>query len=107
MTYLVATTEVIYQEEDLIKMMLETGEYGIHGHPISHEAMVEFVKDQEWQIEHQLFLDKFDVPAQISIKDEDGTDLFFAKNALEIDGCPIKNCQTHVVGLSQHNKKEA
>jgi hypothetical protein len=46
--------------------------------------MVEFVKDQEWQIEHNLFLDKFDVPCQISIKDEDGTDLFFAKNKLEI-----------------------
>jgi hypothetical protein len=46
--------------------------------------MIEFVKDQEWQIEHHLFLDKFDVPAQISIKDEDGTDLFFAKNRLEI-----------------------
>ena len=50
MTYLVATTEVIYSEEALIKMMLDTGEYGIHGYPISHEAMVEFVKDQEWQI---------------------------------------------------------
>jgi hypothetical protein len=46
--------------------------------------MIEFVKDNEWQIEHNLFLDKFDVPAQISIKDEDGTDLFFAKNRLEI-----------------------
>jgi len=84
MTYLVATTEVIYDEQDLIKMMLDTGEYGIHGHPISHEAMVEFVKDQEWQIEHHLFLDKFNVPAQISIKDEDGTDLFFARNKYEI-----------------------
>jgi len=84
MTYLVATTEVIYSEEALVKMMLETGEYGIHGYPISHEAMIEFVKDNEWQIEHNLFLDKFNVPAQISIKDEDGTDLFFAKNRLEI-----------------------
>ena len=84
MVFIVATTEVIYQEEYLIKEMLATGEYGIHGYPISHEAMVEFVKDQEWQIEHNLFLDKFNVPAQISIKDEDGTDLFFAKNRLEI-----------------------
>jgi hypothetical protein len=84
MTYLVAMTEVIYDEEYIIKEMLETGEYGINAHPISHEAMVEFVKDREWQIEHHLFLDKFDVPAQISIKDEDGTDLFFAKNKLEI-----------------------
>ena len=82
--YLVATTEVIYDEQYIIKEMLATGEYGIHGHPISHEAMVEFVKDREWQIEHHLFLDKFDVPAQISVKDEDGTDLFFAKNRLEI-----------------------
>ena len=84
MTYLVATTEVIYSEEDLIRKMLLTGEYGIHGYPISHEAMIEFVKDEEWQIEHNLFLDKYNVPCQISIKDEDGTDLFFAKNKLEI-----------------------
>ena len=86
MTYLVATTEVIFSEEYIIKEMLATGEYGIHGYPISHEAMVEFVKDHEWQIEHQLFLDRYPhVPVQISIKDEDGTDLFFAKNKKEID----------------------
>jgi hypothetical protein len=84
MVYIVATTEVIYDEEYLIKQMLATGEYGINAYPITHDAMVEFVKDREWQIEHHLFLDKFDVPAQISIKDEDGTDLFFAKNKLEI-----------------------
>jgi hypothetical protein len=85
MTYLVATTEVIFSEEYIIKEMLETGEYGLHGHPISHEAMVEFVKDREWQIEHNLFLDRYTkTPVQISIKDEDGTDLFFAKNGLEI-----------------------
>jgi hypothetical protein len=84
MTYLVAVTEVVYSEEYIIKEMLATGDYGVHGHPISHEAIVEFVKDREWQIEHHLFLDIFDVPAQISIKDEDGTDLFFAKNKLEI-----------------------
>lgn len=84
MVYLVATTEVIYDENYIIKEMLATGEYGIHGHPISHEAIVEFIKDREWQIEHNLFLDKFDVPAQISIKDEDGTDLFFARNKYEI-----------------------
>jgi hypothetical protein len=84
MTYLVATTEVIYDEQYIIKEMLETGEYGINAHPISHEAIVEFIKDREWQIEHSLFLDKFDIPAQISIKDEDGTDLFFARNKYEI-----------------------
>lgn len=84
MTYIVAVTEVIYDEEDLIRKMLLTGEYGINAHPISHEAMIEFVKNEEWQIEHDLFLDKFDVPAQISIKDEEGTDLFFAKNRFEI-----------------------
>jgi len=84
MTYLVATTEVIYSEEALIKMMLATGEYGINAHPISHEAMIEFVKNEEWQIEHNLFLDKFNVPVYISIRDEDGTDLFFAKNKIEV-----------------------
>jgi hypothetical protein len=55
MTYLVAVTEVVYDEEYLIKEMLATGEYGINAHPISHEAMVEFIKDREWQIEHHLF----------------------------------------------------
>ena len=84
MTYLVATTEVIYDEQYIIKEMLATGEYGVDGYPISHEAIVEFIKDREWQIEHNLFLDKFDIPAQISIKDEDGTDLFFARNKYEI-----------------------
>ena len=84
MVYLVATTEVIYDEQYIIKEMLATGEYGVHGHPISHEAIVEFIKDREWQIEHNLFLDNFDIPVQISIKDEDGTDLFFARNKYEI-----------------------
>jgi hypothetical protein len=67
MVYLVATTEVIYDEQYIIKEMLATGEYGVHGYPISHEAIVEFIKDREWQVEHSLFLDKFDIPAQISI----------------------------------------
>lgn len=85
MTYLVAMTEVIYDEEYLIKEMLATGEYGINAHPISHEAMVEFIKDREWQIEHHLFLDRYtDVPVQIAIKDEDGTDVFFARNKVGI-----------------------
>ena len=84
MTYLVATTEIIYDEQYIIKEMLATGEYGVHGYPISHEAIVEFIKDREWQIEHNLFLDNFDIPVQISIKDEDGTDLFFARNKYEI-----------------------
>ena len=83
--YLVATTEVIYDEQYIIKEMLATGEYGINAHPISSEAIVEFVKDREWQIEHHLFLDGYkDVPVQISIKDEDGTDVFFAKNKMEM-----------------------
>ena len=84
MTYLVATTEVVYDEEYIIKEMLATGEYGINAHPISHEAMIEFVKDREWQIEHQLFLDRYDVPVYITVKDEDGEDLFFAKNRVEV-----------------------
>jgi len=84
MTYLVAVTEAVYDEEYLIKEMLATGEYGINAHPISHEAMVEFVKDREWQIDHSLFLTRYDVPVSIAIKDEDGEDLFFAQNKIEV-----------------------
>ena len=94
MTYLVATTEVIYDEEYIIKEMLETGEYGINAHPISHEAMIEFVKDREWQIDHNLFLDKFDVPVQISILDEEGEALFFSQK-----------CQTVVVDSTPTDKE--
>ena len=84
MTYLVAVTEVIYDEEYIIKEMLATGEYGINAHPISHEAMIEFVKDREWQIEHHLFLDRYEVPANISIKNEDWDTLFYAENKVEM-----------------------
>ena len=84
MTYLVAVTEVVYTEEYLIKEMLATGEYGINGHPISHEAIVEFVKDSEWQIEHNLFLDRYDVPVAISIKNEDYDTLFYAEKKMEM-----------------------
>ena len=84
MTYLVATTEVIYDEEYIIKEMLATGEYGINAHPISHEAMIEFVKDTEWQIEHHLFLNRYDVPVIISIESEDGGELFYAQNKAQV-----------------------
>jgi hypothetical protein len=84
MTYLVAMTEVIYDEEYIIKEMLETGEYGINAYPISHEAMVEFVKDREWQIDHSLFLTKYDIPVIITIKDEEGNYVLFAQNKFEV-----------------------
>ena len=84
MTYLVAVTEVVYSEEYLIKEMLATGEYGINAHPISHEAIVEFVKDREWQIDHDLFLDGYDVPVAISIKNEDYDTLFYAEKKMEM-----------------------
>jgi hypothetical protein len=45
--------------------------------------MVEFVKDREWQIEHNLFLKKYDIPVIITIKDEDGNDVFFAESKMQ------------------------
>lgn len=84
--YVVAVTEKIYDEEFIIKEMLATGEYGINGHAISHEAILEFVRDREWglgDVERD-FLGKQDVPTQISIQDEDGESLFFASTLREI-----------------------
>lgn len=77
--YIVAVTEKIYEEDFIIKEMLATGEYGIGGHPISHEAIIEFIRDREWglgDVERD-FLKKQEVDTQISIKDEDGEDLYF------------------------------
>lgn len=84
--YLVAMVEKIYNEDFIIKEMLATGEYGIHAHPISHDAIVEFIRDREWGLGdvEQQFLDKQEVTTQISIKDEDGEDLFFTSTIREI-----------------------
>ena len=84
--YLVTTVEKIYDEDFIIKEMLATGEYGINAHPISHEAIIEFIRDREWglgDVEKQ-FLDKQGVPTQISIQDEDGEALYFASTLREL-----------------------
>lgn len=86
--YLVATVEKIYDEDFIIKEMLATGEYGINAHPISHEAIIEFIRDREWglgDVEKQ-FLDKQEVPTQIFIKDEDGEDLYISSTEREMGG---------------------
>jgi hypothetical protein len=76
--YIVAVKEVIYDEQYIIKEMLETGEYGINAHPISHEAIVEFIRDREWGLDTTDYLSKCELPTQISVQDEDGEALFFA-----------------------------
>ena len=84
--YLVTTVEKIYDEDFIIKEMLATGEYGINAHPISHEAIIEFIRDREWglgDVETE-FLKNQEVPTQISIQDEDGESLYFASTLREI-----------------------
>lgn len=84
--YLVTVTEKIYDEDFIIKEMLATGEYGINAHPISHEAIIEFIRDREWglgDVETE-FLKNQEVPTQISIQDEDGESLYFASTLREI-----------------------
>ena len=83
MTYLVARIDVVYDEEQIVKEMLETGEYGIGGYPISEEAMVEFVKAKEFGFDHEHHFDSWAVPLFASISNEDGTDLWYYDNALE------------------------
>lgn len=84
--YVVAVTEVVYDEEFLIQEMLKSGEYGINAHPISHEAMLEFIRDREWGLGdvEQEYLDKWNIPVEISIKDEDGETLYHKSNGLLI-----------------------
>jgi hypothetical protein len=82
--YVVAVKEVIYDEQYIIKEMLETGEYGINAHPISHEAIVEFIRDREWGLDTNDYLSKCELPTQISVQDEDGEALFFASTLREV-----------------------
>ena len=77
MTYLVATVEVIYDELDIVKRMLETGEYGINGYPITEQSMVEFIKNIEFGIDHVENFDRWGAPLYASIKNEDGTELWY------------------------------
>ena len=83
MTYLVATVEVIYEEQDIIKRMLETGEYGIGGYPISEESMVEFVKNIEFGLDHEANFKQWGSPLFATIKDEGGKDLWYCQYGLE------------------------
>jgi hypothetical protein len=46
-----ATWTVTIDEVTLIKEMLETGEYGIGGHPITEESMVEFFRNRVFGLE--------------------------------------------------------
>lgn len=76
MTYLVATIEVVYDEIEIIRQMLETGEYGINGYPITEQSMIEFVKNTEFGIDHETCFKAWSSPLYASVKDEDGNDLW-------------------------------
>jgi hypothetical protein len=76
-TYLVATIETVFDEEYIIKEMLATGEYGINGYPISQEAMVEFVRMRTWGYAHEDTFEYGDEQTILTVKNEDGTDLFY------------------------------
>ena len=93
MTYLVATIEVVYDEIELIKEMLDTGEYGINGYPISEEAMIEFVKNREFGIDHETCFKAWSSPLYASVKDEDGNDLWAYEYTPETIDNPAQNRQ--------------
>jgi len=77
MTYLVATVEFVFDEEYIIKEMLKTGEYGIGGYPISQESMLEFVRMRAWGYAHEDVYQNNDEQTILTIKNEDGDDLFY------------------------------
>jgi hypothetical protein len=77
MTYLVATMELVFDEKYIIDEMLETGEYGIGGYPITQEAMVEFVRMRAWGYAHEDHYQYNDTQTMLSVKNEEGDDLFY------------------------------
>lgn len=105
--YLVTTYEIIFSEDYIIKEMLETGEYGLNGYPISHEAIVDFVKRLSYGEDIQAnFEDEYpDHNKLFTIKDPDGETLFY-QEVLPTKPCPFKNCQTHMVGSSLTNEEK-
>lgn len=121
--YLVTKYEIVFSEDYIIKQMLETGEYGLNGYPISHEAIVDFVKRLSYGEDIQAnYEDEYPEHTKLfTIQDPDGETLFYQEVAprereccdgLYNSACPCctgdcKKCQTNMVGLSQHDKKEA
>jgi hypothetical protein len=73
----VATIEAVFDEEYIIKEMLATGEYGIGGYPISQEAMVDFVRMRAFGTDIETVFQYADEQTMLTVKDEDGTDLFY------------------------------
>lgn len=57
---LTVVTSTVVEESDIVKEMLETGEYGIAGYPIDHNSIVEFVKLKFFGIDHWVHLSKGD-----------------------------------------------
>jgi hypothetical protein len=105
--YLVTKYEIVFNEDHIIKMMLETGEYGINGYPISHEAIVDFVKVFSYGEDIKAnYEDEYpDHKKLFTIQDPDGETLFYQEVA-PIKPCPFKNCQTHVVGSLSSNEEK-
>jgi hypothetical protein len=77
MTYLLATIEVVYDEKYIIEQMLDTGEYGIGGYPISQEAMIDFVRMRTFGYNHEEIFQYGDEQTILTVKNEDGDDLFY------------------------------
>jgi len=79
MTSLTTRFEVVFDEDFIIKSMLETGEYGIGGYPISEEAMIELVKNISFGLDHEAnFEDEY--PGQsksLSITNDNGDCYFY------------------------------
>lgn len=119
--YLVTKYEVIFSEDYIIKEMLKSGEYGINGHPITHNAIVEWCKHMSFGIDIEAnYKDEYPEHNKLfTIQDPDGETLFYQEVAprdreccdgLYNSACPCctgdcKKCQTSMVGSLSSNKE--
>lgn len=90
MTYLIASIEMVFDEQYIIEKMLETGEYGIGGYPISQEAMIEFVRMRAWGYDHEDIYQYSDTQTMLSVKNEDYDNLFYWESKGYTSGMEVK-----------------
>jgi len=80
MALVVGTWQMSIDDTELVKQMVETGEYGIGGHPITEASMIEFFRNWVFGLDPNTYKDEWARnPAchyHLSLTDEEGNTLW-------------------------------
>lgn len=80
MALITGTWTMSIEDTELVKEMIETGEYGIGGYPISEASMIEFFRNWVFGLDPNTYKDKWACNPvchyHLSLSDEEGTILW-------------------------------